>query len=221
MFHASLPLLGVSSNSPFFLFRPYYLSYGFGKSLVYDKDSTWGTELDDTVSDIWYEDGIRNLTATMSNSQTAKFWSSSDGKKSPALRGTNEDDTFEYHQWDILPWDYFVFFKVSRLVPEDVQRVMNYNVDELEKSDVRVISNDPRKSPNVYWLKKTGVFVEPRNVLRDASEVAVGCIVLLFGLFLFAKKKRRSPLINGGKLVSPYRRIPQLLRRKQVHDHEK
>ena len=196
--------------------------------MVYDKDSTWGTELDDTVSDIWYEDGIRNLTATMmSNSQTTKFWSSSsaadDGKKSSsAFRGSNEeDDTFEYHQWDILPWDHFVFFKVSRLVPEDVQSVMNYNADELARSDVRVISNDPRKSPNVYWLKKTGVFVEPRNALRDASEVAVGCIVLFLGLFLFAKEKRRSPLINGRKYVSPHRRIPQLLRRKQVHDHEK
>ena len=184
--------------------------------MVYDKDSTWGTELDDTVSDIWYEDGIRNLTATMSR-QTPKFWSSADGKSS-AFRGTKED-TFEYHQWDILPWDYFVFFKVSRLVPEDVQRVMNYKIDELENSDVHVISNDPRKSPNVYWLKKTGVFVEPGNVvLRDVSEVTVGCIVL-FGLCFFAKK-RRSPLINGGKFL-PYRRIPQLLIRKQVHDHEK
>lgn len=177
--------------------------------MVYDKDSTWGTEIDDTVSDIWYEDGIRNLTATMA-SPTPKFWNAE-----PAFRGTKED-TFEYHQWDILPWDYFIFFKVSRLVPEDVQSVMNYNKDELEKSDVHVISNDPRKSPNIYWLKKTGVFVEPRNTLRDVCEIAVVCLVLM-GLFA---KKRRIHLINGGKL-SPYRRASQLLRRKPVHDHEK
>jgi hypothetical protein len=203
-------------NWPLFRFRS-CLSYGFGESLVYDKGSTWGTELDDTVSDIWYEDGIRNLTATMP-SPTPKFWSSSaDDGRSSALRGINED-TFEYHQWDILPWDYFVFFKVSRLVPEDVQRVMNYNPDELEKSDVRVVSNDPRKSPSAYWRKKVGALVSPRNVLRDVSETAVGCI-MLFGLFLFAVK-RRYPLLNGAKL-SPYRRMHQLLRRKQVHDHEK
>jgi hypothetical protein len=201
-------MIPCRSNRPFLNI---YLSYGFGKPLVYDKDSTWGTELDDTVSDIWYEDGIRNLTATMSK-PTPKFWNAD---KKSALRGSDED-TFEYHQWDILPWDYFIFFKVSRLVPEDVQMVMNYNTNELEKSDVHVISNDPRKSPNVYWLKKTGVVVEPRNLLRDVCGMAVGCIVL----FLFAKK-RRGYLISVGKLLSPRRKIPQILRKKQVHDHMK
>ncbi len=181
--------------------------------MVYDKDSTWGTEIDDTVSDIWYEDGIRNLTATMSK-PTPKFWNT-DAKS--ALRGTDED-TFEYHQWDILPWDYFIFFKVSRLVPEDVQKVMNYDANELHKSDVNVISNDPRKSPNEYWLKKTGVFVEPRNLLRDVCGLAAGSIVIL--LWLFAKK-RRGILISVGKLLSSPRKVPQILRRNQVHDHVK
>ena len=51
----------------------------------------------------------------------------------------------------------FHFLQVSRLVPEDVQHIMKYDIDELAKSNVKVISNDPRKSPNVYWLKKTGV----------------------------------------------------------------
>ncbi len=228
--------------------------------MVYDKDSTWGREIDNTVSDIWYEDGIRNLTATMSK-PTPKFWNT-DAKS--GLRGTY-DDTFEYHQWDILPWDYFIFFKVSRLVPEDVQsvmnynanelhksdvhvisndprkspneywlkktgvfveprnlldvqNVMNYNANELHKSDVHVISNDPRKSPNEYWLKKTGVFVEPRNLLRDLCGLAAGSIVVL--LWLFAKE-RRGILISVGKLLSPRRNEPQILRRKQVHDHVK
>eukprot|EP00581_Thalassiosira_minuscula_P019485 CAMPEP_0183719396 /NCGR_PEP_ID=MMETSP0737-20130205/12355_1 /TAXON_ID=385413 /ORGANISM="Thalassiosira miniscula, Strain CCMP1093" /LENGTH=429 /DNA_ID=CAMNT_0025949113 /DNA_START=56 /DNA_END=1342 /DNA_ORIENTATION=- len=119
--------------------------YGFGKSLVYDKDSTWGTEIDDTISDIWYEDGIRNLTSTIS--KPTKWWKN-EGKW--GLRNPDED-TFDYHKWDILPWDHFVFFKVSRLVPQDVQDEMNYNPQELEKSNVLVVSNDPRKSPNEYW----------------------------------------------------------------------
>ncbi len=198
-----------SRSDPFLII---HLSYGFGKPLVYDKDSTWGTEIDDTVSDIWYEDGIRNLTATMSK-PTPKFWNI-DAKS--ALRGTDED-TFEYHKWDILPWDYFIFFKVSRLVPEDVQDVMNYNMNELEKSDVHVISNDPRKSPNVFWLKKTGVFVEPRNLARDICGLVACSIVVL--LWLLARK-RRGILMSVGKLLSR-RKIPQILRRKQVHDHVK
>eukprot|EP00584_Thalassiosira_punctigera_P015719 CAMPEP_0172554692 /NCGR_PEP_ID=MMETSP1067-20121228/55949_1 /TAXON_ID=265564 ORGANISM="Thalassiosira punctigera, Strain Tpunct2005C2" /NCGR_SAMPLE_ID=MMETSP1067 /ASSEMBLY_ACC=CAM_ASM_000444 /LENGTH=443 /DNA_ID=CAMNT_0013343115 /DNA_START=47 /DNA_END=1375 /DNA_ORIENTATION=- len=137
--------------------------YEFGKSLVYNKDSIWGTEIDDTVSDIWCEDGIRNLTATMSR-PTPKWWKlvGRSGLRNP------DEDTFEYHQYDILPWDRFLFFKVSRLVPEDVQNEMNYDLNELERNNVLVISNDPRKSRSEYWLRKTGVFVEPRNLLLDA-----------------------------------------------------
>ena len=155
--------------------------YGFGKSLVYDRDSIWGTEIDDTVSDIWYEDGIRNLTATTTK-PTRKWW---EIEKQSGLRKTNED-TFEYHQWDILPWDYFVFFKVSRLVPEDVQHEMHYNANELEKSGVLVVENDPHKSPNEYWLRKTGVFVEPKNANLD-SFWKMACLVFLV---LFANRKR-------------------------------
>lgn len=198
--------------------------YGFGKSLVYDKTSTWGTELDDTVSDIWYEDGIRNLTATMS--KQTKFWATAtttDDKSSLRDNDNRGEDTFEYHQWDILPWDYFVFFKVSRLVPEDVQREMNYNVEELKKSDVLVISNDPRRSPSEYWLKKSGVFVEPRNVYHDI--LMAGVFLIVIGLVM--KRRCRIPLMNrtrdnmmmNGQL-SPRRRMGFGLRWKQGHDHE-
>ena len=204
--------------------------YGFGKSLVYDKDSTWGTEIDDTVSDIWYEDGIRNLTATMAK-PTPKFWANvhEEDKSLSGLRNgppgdkknIEKDDTFEYHQWDILPWDYFIFFKVSRLVPEDVQREMNYNSVELEKSSVPVISNDPRKSPSEFWLRKTGVWVEPRNRLLEVGEMVMFCLLVL-GLRLFAKKKRftlmkRPVLRTPGKLGHWMSRRNQKARR---HDHE-
>ena len=194
--------------------------YGFGKSLVYDKDSTWGTEIDDTVSDIWYEDGIRNLTATMSK-PTTTFWktweSSSDDGKAGGMRNPANlvKDTFRYHQWDILPWEYFIFFKVSRLVPQDVQDEMNYNTEELEKSDVPVISNDPRKSPSEYWLRKTGVFIEPRSTFVIACEVAAVCLFML-GLYEFAKKRRISILKRP---VSPRGRMSHFLRKKS-HDHE-
>jgi len=187
--------------------------YGFGKSLVYDKDSTWGTEIDDTVSDIWYEDGIRNLTATMSK-PTPKFWNS---EENSGLRAPDslDKDTFDYHQWDILPWDYFVFFKVSRLVPEDVQREMNYNADELEKSDVLVTSNDPRNSSSEYWLRKTGVFVEPRNIFLDFTKIAVVCLVLL-GLFA---KRRRIPLLS--RPLSPHGKLGHWLLKRRQHSHRK
>lgn len=190
--------------------------YGFGRSLVYDKASTWGTELDDTVSDIWYEDGIRNLTATMAK-PTPTFWSREEGK--PGLRSPDslKEDTFQYHQWDILPWDYFVFFKVSRLVPQDVQDEMNYNAEELQKSDVLVVSNDPRKSPSKFWLKKTGVLVEPTDYAPLAKgAMALACLVLLG----FVAKKRQV-FAKKRFLPLPRRRIGKLvLRKKHGHDHE-
>ncbi len=109
--------------------------YEFGKSIVYDKASMWGIEIDDRISDIWYEDGIRNLTATMSGPKP-KFWKANENGGIGTLRIPRNlvEDTFQYHQWDILPWDYFVFFKVSRLVPQDVQDEMKYSVEELAKS---------------------------------------------------------------------------------------
>ena len=164
--------------------------YEFGKSLVYDKDSKRGTELDDTVSDLWYEDGIRNLTATMPRSNP-KFWQT-EKQKSLFLRGyaSPDEDTFEHHQWDILPWDYFVFFKVSRFVPGDVQREMNYNTDEMERTGVYVVPNDPRKSPSKYWSRKTRTSPMTNSFL-DAWEISVVFLVFL-GLFA---ERRRIPLV--------------------------
>ena len=121
-------------NAGFKIAIPFVNRYGFGRSLVYDKDSTWGTEMDDTISDIWYEDGIRNLTATKTK-PTPKWWET---KEQSGLRNmqNRHKDTFEYHQWDILPWDHFVFFKVSRLVPEDIQQEMQYDATKLAKNGI-------------------------------------------------------------------------------------
>ena len=143
--------------------------YDFGKSLAYDTDTKLGTDLDDTVSDIWYESGIRNLTATMdgpprvwwdrdestlADGATSKKRWRNKNIRNGFLGNTPKAKTFEYHKWDILPWDYYVFFKVSRFVPEDVQREMKYDPDELRRFKVSVVSNDPRKSPSEYWRRR-------------------------------------------------------------------
>lgn len=131
---------------------PFVNRYAFGKSLVFDKNTTLGTDIDDTVSDIWYEDGIRNLTATQT----------------------------------IRSWDYFVFFKVSRFVPEDIQHEMQYNRNELAKNDIPVVSNNPRKLFSKYWLRKSVAYVDTGNTLLD-SFWKIACLVFLG---LFTKKKR-------------------------------
>lgn len=175
--------------------------YEFGTSLVYDDGTTLGMELDYTISDVWFEDGIRKLTATMPRS-TPKFWGTR--KRTSGSLGVHDspgEDTFEYHQWDILPWDYFVFFKVSRLVPGDVQREMNYSTDELKQTGVSVVPNDPRKSPSEYWLRKSGVYT-PRQALIHVCKISVVCLVL----GLFAERRRLLLMVRS--------RLSYLLRRK-------
>lgn len=120
---------------------PFINRWDMGKPLLMDQYSTVGTEFDDTVSDLWYEDMIRNLTSTISNPHPT-WW-------------VNEKETFDDHKWDILPWEYYIFFKVSRLVPQDIQDVMGYST--LGMTDIPVIPNDPRKSPSDVWRVKLGV----------------------------------------------------------------
>ena len=122
--------------------------WSFGTPLVLDANSTQGMELDDTICDIWYEDGVRNLTRTTNKS--LRWWP----ETKDTVRG--REDTFDYHQWDILPWDYYLFFKVSRLVPQDIQNEMQYS--NLDLVDVAVVSNDPRESPSEFWKMKTREF---------------------------------------------------------------
>mmetsp|Transcript_17869 Transcript_17869/g.32296 ORF Transcript_17869/g.32296 Transcript_17869/m.32296 type:complete len:139 (+) Transcript_17869:60-476(+) len=109
----------------------------------------------------------------------------------------------------------FSFFKVSRLVPEDVQNEMNYNANELEISNVLVVSNDPRQSPSEYWLRKTGVLVEPKNNMF----LAVACLGLAV-LVLFVKKRRI--LLMKGSLRPCSSRLGNLMLKRKLgygHDH--
>ena len=104
---------------------------------------------------------------------------------------------------------------------------MNYNIVELKKSDVPVISNDPRKSPSVYWLKKTGMFVEPSHTMLHVCEMVVLSLFVL-GLRYYAKKKR-LPFVMKVRpiLLSPHGRVGNWLSRRKchpkkprAHDHE-
>jgi hypothetical protein len=153
--------------------------WGFGTPLILNQNSTQGTELDDTISDIWYEDGVRNLTRTMDRS--LNWWSDTTTLNDKSLR--RKEDTFDYHQWDILPWDHYLFFKVSRLVPKDIQDEMQYS--NLDLVDVAVISNDPRKSPSEYWQSKTREF--------DGSGLAsvLNVIMAMLLIFLFYRKRKQ------------------------------
>eukprot|EP01082_Thalassiosira_pseudonana_P003141 g2850.t1 g2850 contig12:916580-918207(-) len=164
---------------------PFINRWDMGNPLVLNQNSTQGTELDDSICDIWYEDGVRNLTVAIKDRST-RWWNSSTDNQ--ALR--KETDSFEYHKWDILPWDYFIFFKVSRLVPEDIQRVMQYNDEELKSVDVEVISNDPRKSPSEFWQRKTGVYVE------KGGGVAGKMLMLLLLFVLYAKRRQVSGILR-------------------------
>jgi hypothetical protein len=127
--------------------------WGMGSPLVLNQNSTQGRELDDTICDIWYEDGVRNLTDTLID-KSLVWWKSSDATTTNIVR--RREDTFEYHKWDILPWDHFMFFKVSRLVPRDIQDEMHYS--NLDLVDVDVVPNEARESNSDFWRRKTGEF---------------------------------------------------------------
>lgn len=144
--------------------------WDMGNPLVLDSNSIndekyktiYGIPLDDTVSDMWYESGLRNLTSVLNRDMPRDWWrrgrdnNNNNEKSSSELR--KKEDTYDYHKYDLLTWDYFVFFKVSRLVTEDIQNEMKY--DTLAESDVLVVSQDPRKSPDEFWLRKMGVLVD-------------------------------------------------------------
>jgi hypothetical protein len=95
-----------------------------------------------------------------------------------------KENTFDYHQYDILPWDYYLFFKVSRLVPQDIQDEMQYS--NLDLVDVAVVSNDPRLSPSEYWRSKTREF--------DGNALSSMLNVMFAMLFLFLLHRRRKQI---------------------------
>ena len=155
--------------------------WNFGTPLVLNQNSTQGRELDDTISDIWYEDGVRNLTRT--TDKTLRWWPTVSIEDHSNFR--KRENTFEYHQWDILPWEYYLFFKVSRLVPKDIQDEMQYS--NLDLVDVDVIPNDPRDSPNQLWQTKTREF-------DGAGHVRIWHFLLMISIPLFVVYSKRKQI---------------------------
>ena len=103
-----------------------------GDPLVIDGNSTFGRNytMEDVIhSDVFTEDGLRRLT----ESSFAEY----------------EDR----RRLAILPWDCYVFFKVSRLIPYDIQEFMQYdNIGPLQ-----LVPNDARHSSLFRWRYKAGI----------------------------------------------------------------
>ena len=168
--------------------------WDMGSSLVMDSNSIneekyktiYGVTLDDTLSDMWYESGLRNLTSVLNSDLPRDWWrrDSNDGNTVQSSELRKKEDTYDYHKYDLLPWDYFVFFKVSRLVTEDIQNEINY--DTLAENKVLVVSQDPRKSPDEFWLRKMGVLVDTPMYVR-LLQLCVG-----IAIFYACYKRRRQ-----------------------------
>ena len=167
--------------------------WDMGNTIVLDSNSIneekyktiYGIALDDTVSDLWYESGLRNLTSVLNRDIPRDWWRRDSNNNYPQISELRKkEDTYDYHKYDLLPWDYFVFFKVSRLVTEDIQKEMNYNT--LAENDVLVVPQDPRKSPDEFWLRKMGV-------LHDTPmyQSLLKCVVGFAILYICFKKRRQ------------------------------
>jgi len=110
-----------------------------GVPLIIDANSTYGRNFSEdeiAKSDIFKEDGLRLLTES-----------------------SFPESDFS-HKYSILPWASYVFFKVSRLVPQDIQQHMHYE----NLGPVELVQNDARYSSLRHWRRKAGVswWEEPR-----------------------------------------------------------
>jgi hypothetical protein len=105
-----------------------------GVPLVIDNTSTFGRHFDTEEiihSDVFLESGVRRLTES------------------------SFPDYADHRKYSILPWDCYVFFKVSRLIPSDIQDVMQYT----HLGPVELVPNDARRSSIKEWRRKAGVSV--------------------------------------------------------------
>jgi len=120
-----------------------------GVPLIMDSNSTFGRHFDreDIIhSDVFLEEGMRRLTES------------------------SFPEYDDYRKYAILPWDCYVFFKVSRLIPSDIQDIMQY--DHL--GPVAIVPNDARRSSVREWRRRAGVsiFGELKKILPGVSYTA-------------------------------------------------
>ena len=105
-----------------------------GVPLIINQNSTFGRHFDrDEIihSDVFLEEGVRRLTES------------------------SFPEYDDYRKYAILPWDCYVFFKVSRLIPSDIQDVMQYE----HLGPVELVPNDARRSSIHEWRRKAGVSI--------------------------------------------------------------
>lgn len=118
-----------------------------GTPLIIDGNSTFGRHFDREEiihSDVFLEEGVRRLTES------------------------SFPEYDDFRKYAILPWDCYVFFKVSRLIPSDIQEVMQYE----HLGPVKVVPNDARSSSIREWRRRAGVsiFGEVRKLLPVGSD---------------------------------------------------
>jgi hypothetical protein len=105
-----------------------------GVPLIMNQNSTFGRHFgkDEIVhSDVFLEEGMRRLTES------------------------SFPEYVDHRRYAILPWDCYVFFKVSRLIPTDIQEIMNYE----NLGPVALVPNDARHSALGEWRRKAGVSI--------------------------------------------------------------
>lgn len=118
-----------------------------GEPLVIDNTSTFGRHFDKEEiihSDVFLESGVRRLTES------------------------SFPDYEDHRKYSILPWDCYVFFKVSRLIPSDIQEDMKYT----QLGPVGLVPNDARRSSITEWRRKAGV-----SILGDVMEKILPSVV--------------------------------------------
>ena len=121
-----------------------------GEPLIIDGNSTFGRHFnqDEIIhSDVFLEDGVRRLTES------------------------SFPEYDDHRKYAILPWDCYVFFKVSRLIPTDIQQLMHYE----NLGPVKLVQNDARRSSYWHWRRKAGVSIFDAlagMVLGDAYHAA-------------------------------------------------
>ena len=121
-----------------------------GEPLILNSNSTFGRHLtlkEIESSDLTGEDGLRMMTET------------------------SFPDYNDHRKYAILPWETYVFFKVTRLVPQDIQNELHYT----NLGSVQLVSNDARMAPARYWRQKAGVSFWNEPWGRCLVVVAVLC----------------------------------------------
>lgn len=99
---------------------PYMNNLSMGKLLIINKDN-----LDFATNDLWVESSLRNATMTV---------------EKPLLKHLDSNMN-AVDSRDILPWDFYMFFKASRFVPYDIQSEMEYDLDLLNRNKVSLVPN--------------------------------------------------------------------------------